>query len=68
MSLYDYEASREIGRIDAPFYALIMAAYRRADSTNTRLIKEAWPWLAAEFEARYHAPGGRLPSDDPALS
>ena len=63
MSLYDYEKSREIALRDEPFYALIMAAARHADSDNLRLLRHAWPETIAELEARYNAPGGLLPSE-----
>lgn len=63
MSLYDYERSRGLARQDVPFYALIMAAYRKADSRNTVLIEAAWPEIAREFRQRYDAPGGRLPTE-----
>lgn len=66
MSLYDYEKSKAIDRdIDPPFYALIMAAMRKADSTNIQLLRAAWPEVYAEFEARYNAPGGLLPGEQP---
>jgi hypothetical protein len=62
MSLYDYEASRRLPT-DTPFYALIMAAMRRADTANLALLREAWPDVWAELDARYNAPGGVLPGD-----
>jgi hypothetical protein len=34
MSLYEYKVSQEISAKDLPFYALIMAAFRKADSIN----------------------------------
>lgn len=60
MSLYDYHASKEIGATDPPFYALIMAAIRKADTENQHKLRMMWPQVYAEFEARYNAPGGRL--------
>lgn len=63
MSLFDYLASREIGGSDQPFYALIMAAMRQADSHNLELLKRAFPFTWRELDARYNAPGGVLPSD-----
>lgn len=62
MSLYDYRASRTIDA-DAPFYALIMAAMRRADTANLALLQAAWPEVWAELDARYNAAGGALPGD-----
>ncbi len=63
MSLYDYRMSRRISRDDPPFYALVMAALRKADSENARLLRAAWPEVCDEFTVRYNAPGGMLPDD-----
>ena len=63
MSLFDYRASQHLASIDAPFYALIMAALRQADTSNVAKIRAAWPEVAAEFQARYNAPGGVLPGE-----
>lgn len=60
MTLYDYEMSIEIAQADCPFYALIMAAMRKADSSNIEKLKEMWPETYNELEARYNAPGGEL--------
>lgn len=62
MSLYDYQASRQIPG-DMPFAALIMAAARRADTGNFELLSDAFPEIVSELQHRYDAPGGRLPSD-----
>ncbi len=58
MSLYDYQRSQHI--CDEPFYVLIMAAMRRADTNNAEKLREAFPGTWRELEARYHAPGGLL--------
>lgn len=63
MSLYDYERSISISAKDEPFYALIMAAFRQADTGNLERLKNAFPAIWREFYARYHAPGGMLPED-----
>lgn len=63
MSLYDYRYSRQIAADDPPFYALIMAALRGADSENQRKLEAAWPETCAELRARYNAPGGLLPGE-----
>lgn len=65
MSYYDYFASIQIGagretKGDPPFAALVMAAMRKADSDNLDRLKAAFPDIAAEFYARFHAPGGML--------
>lgn len=65
MSLYDYRISQQLDREDYPFYALIMAAMRKADTTNVELLKAAWPEVWDELFRRYHAPGGQLPEDKP---
>lgn len=63
MSLHEYHVSREIARSDPPFYALIMAAMRKADTVNGARLADAFPEIAGEFFARYHAPLGVLPDD-----
>lgn len=63
MSLYDYKASLEIAVQNQPFYALIMAAMRQADTKNAHLLKMVFPHVHEELKARYNAPGGNLPDD-----
>ena len=63
MSLHEYLESQQIELRDYPFYALIMAAMRQADSTNAEILKAAYPQVQEELLARYWAPGGELPSD-----
>ena len=58
MSLYGYRESLEIAKQDYGFYALIMAAMRKADSRNIEKLKQAWPDTHAELMERYNAPGG----------
>lgn len=62
MSLHEYQVSKEL--INVPFYALIMAAIRRADTPNTIALRLAFPETFKEFEARYHAPGGILSEEE----
>lgn len=66
MSLYDYRASQQISATDPPFYALIMAAVRKADTQNAARLRMAFPDVCDEFAARYDAPGGMLPTDQVA--
>lgn len=66
MSLHEYQISQLIDIQDRPFYALIMAAMRQADTLNLEKLQRAFPLTWAEFERRYHAPGGRLPEDGPS--
>ena len=68
MSHYDYEASKQIAKADPPFYALVMAAMRKADSKNSARLKAAFPGTYDELQARYNAPGGHLPSDSGGAS
>lgn len=63
MSLYGYEKSKELAAQDIPFSALIMAAMRRADGPNERLLRLGWPEVWYELKARYNAPGGLLPGE-----
>jgi hypothetical protein len=63
VSYYDYLISKQLGASNPPFFALIMAAMRKADSGNAVALRHAWPDVWEEMFARYNAPGGRLPSD-----
>lgn len=60
MSWHEYRVSQEIDAHDYPFYALIMAAMRKADTANMRRLREAFPEVHADLVARYNAPGGWL--------
>ena len=60
MARCDYLLSKELFEKDASFAALIMAAMRKADSSNLARLKEAWPEIWKELEARYNARGGWL--------
>lgn len=63
MSLYEYQESKELKHKDVSFNALIMAAMRRADTSNIEKLKRCWPDVWTELEARYYAPGGLLPGE-----
>ena len=60
MSLYDYQKSQEIASKDYPFYSLIMAAMRQADSRNIEKLKYMFLETYDELEQRYNSPGGIL--------
>lgn len=60
MSLFDYQASKQLAAMDPPFAALIMAAYRKADTGNAIWLEQAFPDICREMRARYDAPGGVL--------
>ena len=66
MSLYDYRVGQMIEAEGYPFYALIQAAMRQADSTNIEKLRRVFPQVHAELQARYNAPGGLLPGEDRA--
>lgn len=65
MSLYDYMKSKEIAAKDYPFYAILMAAMRQADSINTAKLKGVWPEVWKELQDRYNAPHGILYTEEP---
>ena len=60
MSHYDYIVGRDIAQHDYPFYALIQAAMRQADTRNAVLLAAAFPAVHEELTARRDAPGGLL--------
>lgn len=66
MSLHEYQVSQRISANDPPFYALIMAAFRKADTDNLGKLRCAFPVEWIEFEMRYHAPGGLLEGELPS--
>lgn len=63
MSFFDYNVSKRISGEDFPFYALIMAAMRQADTLNLEKLQMMWPEVWHELHARYTAPGGYLPKE-----
>jgi len=64
MSLHEYLVSQEISTRDYPFYALIMACFRKADSDNLGKLQRAFPFRFQEFIKRYNAPAS-LPNVPP---
>ena len=61
MSRYDYDQSKRL--TEQPFYALIMAAMRKADTDNETMLRSCWPGAWRELRDRYWAPGGIVPGD-----
>lgn len=63
MSYHEYTVSRKLVAQNPPFYALIMAAMRKADPANQAALilvfRDQWD----ELEARYRDPGGYLPGE-----
>lgn len=62
---HEYEASKRIALQDPPFYALVMAAMRGADAENLRRLRLGFEDVWQELRARYEAPGGVLPGEQP---
>lgn len=62
--LYDYKRSLEVSAAHYPFYSLIMAAMRQADTDNLERLKRSFPEVWNDLRARYNAPGGVLESDN----
>lgn len=58
MSYHDYKVGQFIESKQYPFYALIQAAMRQADTDNLIKLQVAWPEVWKELQARYSAPGG----------
>ncbi len=63
MSLHSYKVSQEISKGDPPFSALIMAAMRKADTTNSAKLRSIFPEIWDELEERYWTPGGLVASE-----
>lgn len=62
-SHHDYEVSRIIDMEQHPFYALVMATMRRADTDNASRLRLAFPRVWDELAERYNARGGLLESE-----
>lgn len=58
MSYIDYKKAQEIELRGFPFYALIQAAMRQADSDNLQKLKLVFPEVYGELAERYNNPGG----------
>ena len=63
MSFHEYKVGLEISSKQYPFYALIQAAMRQADTDNLEMLKGCFPDVWLELRVRYNAPGGLLKSD-----
>lgn len=64
---FAYRKSVELGQDDPSFYALIMAAMRKADSLNVVILRGAFPTVWDDLQARHDAPAGVLDSDPDGL-
>lgn len=65
MGYYEYIRSLDVESEDYPYYSLIMAAMRKADTLNAHKLRTCWPEVWNEVQARYDAPGGYLPGEQP---
>jgi hypothetical protein len=63
MSWFDYRDSMKIASSDPGFYGIIMAAMRKADTTNRHKLQSQWPGVWEELAERYNAPAGVLSTD-----
>lgn len=63
MSHDDYIVGRQIATKGYPFYALIQAAIRQADTDNLAKLEYTFPEIVRELRERYQSPEGRLPED-----
>ena len=54
---YEYHESREIAAQDYSFYSLVMAAMRKADNKNERLLRVAFPDVWEALREKYYEPG-----------
>lgn len=61
MSLHEYQQSIELGKLNYPFYTLILTAMRDADSENLTKLRIAFPTVFNELIDRYNSPNGVLP-------
>ena len=66
MSRREYRRSIALAIVagNEPFYTLLMACMRQADTANLERLRAAFPQTWAEFIARNNAPNGRLPEDE----
>ena len=58
LSHYDYEQSLRISAEGYPFYALLAALMRDADTRNADLLRAGWPGIWESLRRRYDAPLG----------
>lgn len=63
MSYHEYIWGREISTKEYPFYALIQAAMRQADTNNLEKLKSLFPGTFKELQIRYNSPKGLLPKE-----
>lgn len=59
----EYQLSKSVTLLDAPFYSMLCALFRQADSENLTLLQETFPHELDTFKKRVNAPGGLLPGE-----
>ena len=64
LSHYDYKLSQNISAQGYPFYGLLAALFRDADTDNLERLDSAFPGFLEMLRKRYNAPGGVLPETD----
>jgi len=62
LNAIDYKVSQRLHSL--PFYSLIAAAMRGADSINLVKLQSCFPEIWESLQARYDAGGGILESDN----
>jgi hypothetical protein len=60
MNWLSYQTGVRLARADVDFYALVIAAMIRADTTNAARLRSVFPELWDETQRRYDAPGGLI--------
>jgi len=68
VGLLDYHISKRLHAKDIPFTALVMAAMRKADTSNLERLIQAFPELYEELTERYNAPLGVIDRDNVEVS
>lgn len=56
LSSYDYSKALELYKQDVPFYALLGAAFLRADTENFNKLTEAFPDVELQLDQLYNTP------------
>ena len=65
MNYFTYKKGQEIAACNYPFYAVLQALMRDADTDNLEKLRNAFPDVWKELQARNKAPGGLLPGEIP---
>ena len=60
MTYLDFKVGTDLYKQDIYFYALIVAAILKSDSSNLKKLKSAFPEIYEETFKRYESPGGCL--------